>query len=424
MLWLKTSYALLLSMLLLFLLLGLYLLQADWSVLAVITLLYIASWPAIAFWYWLHRREQLQWQQLSSYAMALQEGECNYRLKQEQLSLPARQLYQQLQKLSQHKQKDDSQQELLFTALWQHFPYPVCVFDADQHLLLYANTAASHSLQRPLLIGSDASQLGFIHTHQQWFHPDLQFGWQQHVVQFQLQGQNCVIYYASDLRHPLYQQQKASQQQLVRVLSHELRNSLTPMASMSDTLLAAAALPEAQTRQVLSRIRQRSQRLLGFIEHYVHLQQLPAAKPQWLNLAELLQEMPQADYVQLSGEQHCYADPEQLAQLLLNILKNSVEACSADTEKTPQVLLSFYCRGDQQLLTLTDNGPGFANTDNLFTPFYTTKQGGSGVGLMLCQEIMHLHQGTITASNTSSGNASIELRWPLPAGSGLHSAQV
>lgn len=414
MLWLKTSTALLLSLVLLFVLLSLYLLQLDWTMLAVVTLLVVVSWPAVALWYLLHRREQRQWQQLSSYVMALQEGETNFRLIQDGLSAPALQLYQQLVLFSRSKQKDDGRQQLLFTALWQHLPYPICVFDAGQNLL-YANTAASHSLQRPLLTGSAASQLGFISSGADVFHPDLQMGWQQHSMQFHQQGQQCVIYYASDLRHPLYQQQKASQQQLIRVLSHELRNSLTPMASMSETLLAADTLPEAQTRQVLSRIRQRSQRLLGFIDSYVQLQQLPAAKLQWLNLTELLQELPQADYVKLSGEQHCYADPQQLAQLLLNILKNALEACIADAEKTPEIMLSFYCRGDQQLLTLTDNGPGFANTDNLFTPFYTTKNAGSGIGLLLCQEIMHLHQGTITASNSSSGGACIELRWPLPA---------
>lgn len=412
--WLKTSYVLLLSIALLFVVLSLYLLQSGWTVLAVVTLLYLASWPALALWYLLHRREQRQWQQLSSYVMALQAGETNYRLMQDGLSLPALQLYQQLVLLSQSRQKDDGKQQLLFTALWQHLPYPVCVFDAGQRLL-YANTAASHSLQRPLLTGSDASQLGFSRADADVFHPDLQTGWLQHSVQFQLQSQQCVIYYASDLRHPLYQQQKASQQQLIRVLSHELRNSLTPMASMSETLLSTDELPEAQTRQVLSRIHQRSLRLLGFIDSYVQLQQLPAAQPQWLNLPELLQEMPQADYVQFSGELYCYADPEQLAQLLLNILKNAVEACSADTEKAPEIILNFYCIGDQQLLTLTDNGPGFSNTDNLFTPFYTTKPTGSGVGLMLCQEIMHLHEGTIKASNTSSGHGCIELRWPLPA---------
>jgi two-component system, NtrC family, nitrogen regulation sensor histidine kinase NtrY len=411
---LNTSFVLLFTIALLFLLLALYLFQLGWSLLALITLFYIACWPAFGFWYWLHRREQLQWQQMSSYVMALQEGETNYRLISHYLSAPAQQLCQQLMLFTQSKQQDDSQQNVLFSALWQHFPYPVCVFDATQHLL-YANTAASQSLQRPLLRGSEAGQLGFTEVKGDWFHPDLQTGWQQYSVRFLLQGQQCVIYYASDLRHPLYQQQKASQQQLIKVLSHELRNSLTPMASMSETLLAASELPQAQTRQVLSRIRQRSQRLLGFIENYVQLQQLPAAQPQWLNLTELLNEMPQADYVQFSGEIHCYADPEQLAQLLLNILKNAVEACSADTEKTPEINLSFYYLGDQQLLTLTDNGPGFANMDNLFTPFYTTKQAGSGVGLMLCQEIMHLHDGTIRASNTSAGHGCIELRWPLPA---------
>lgn len=417
MLWLNTSRALLGCIVGLFGLSAALLLHLGWSQLAVATLLLLLCWPALACWYALHRREHQQWLQLRSYVSALSEGDRSYQLLTAQLSEPARHLYQQLAQLEQrlsaaNTSTNNPGQLLLFSALWQHLPYPVCLFDASQRLL-FANAAACHSLQRPLLSGSDATLLGFCWRGTELHHPDFQTGWQQHLVQVQLQGQSCLIFYAADLRHPLYQQQKASQHKLVRVLSHELRNSLTPMASMTETLLSAAQLPQQQTRQVLRRIQQRSQRLLGFIDSFLQLQQLPAPNKQWLPLASLLAEFPQAEYVRCSGEQYCYADPDQLAQLLLNLLKNAVEACDGQTQ--PAISLCLFYRGEQQLLTVTDNGPGFANTENLFTPFYTTKSAGAGIGLLLCQEIIHAHQGSITAFNTANGHGCIELCWPLPA---------
>lgn len=419
--WLSNSTALLGCLLALFGMSALYLLQAGWSALAITTLLLAIGWPALTIWYLIGQREKQQWQQLRSYAIAIAEGDRSYQLVSSQLTDPAQRLYQQLTELHDqlhdqlHKQPANktNSQSLLLQALWQHLPYPICFFDAGLNLL-FANAAASQSLQRPLLTGSHASQLGFHCVDKDCYHPDLQPGWQQHRVQVQLADQRCLIFYAADLRHPLYQQQKASQQKLVRVLSHELRNSLTPMASMTDTLLNSSQLPEQQTRQVLQRIRQRSQRLLSFIDNFVQLQQLPPANKQWLPLAGCIAELPQAEFVTLRGELYCYADADQLAQLLLNLLKNAVEACHS-VNIAPAFTLTMFYVGEQQVLTLTDNGPGFANIDNLFTPFYTTKTGGSGIGLLLCQEIIHQHQGNIRPFNSAAGHGCVELRWPLPA---------
>lgn len=409
----NSHYALLVTLLVLAGISSLYLRQLGCSSLAIVTLWLTLGWPMLAFCYQLRRREQQQWQQLQCYLIALREGDSSYQLNKSQLSKPAQQLYQLLQQLSLTVARPDQAQQPLASALWQHLPYPVCLFDA-QLSLLFANAAASHSLQRPLLTGSDARQLGFMPQDEHLSHPDLQTGWQQHSVQIQLLGQHCHIFYAADLRHPLYQQQKASQQKLIRVLSHELRNSLTPMASMTETLLSAPELPAPQTRQVLTRIQQRSRRLLGFIDRFLQLQQLPPANQQWLHLPNLINELPPSEQVVLSGEQYCYADPDQLAQLLLNLLKNAVETADNSAELPPAVAVNFFFRGEQQVLSVTDNGPGFANTGNLFTPFYTTKADGSGVGLLLCQEIMHLHNGSIKAFNTPAGHACVELCWPLP----------
>lgn len=411
--WLNNGNALLGCLLALFGFIALYLQQAGWSNLAITTVLLALSGPTVAIWYVIQRREKQQWQQLRSYAIALAEGDSSYQLVSSKLTEPAQRLYLQLNQLHNQRADKPNSQSLLLQALWQHLPYPICFFDAGLNLL-FANAAASHSLQRPLLTGSNARQLGFSCVDKDCYHPDLQIGWQQHLIHVELEGQLYLIFYAADLRHPLYQQQKASQQKLVRVLSHELRNSLTPMASMTETLLNTNQLPEQQTRQVLQRIRQRSQRLLGFIDSFVQLQQLPPPNKQWLHLTGLIAELPQAEFVTLSGELYCYADADQLAQLLLNLLKNAVEACHC-AHIAPALTLSMLYVGEQQVLTLTDNGPGFANIDNLFTPFYTTKTGGSGSGLLLCQEIIHQHQGNIRPFNTAAGHGCVELRWPLPA---------
>ena len=95
---------------------------------------------------------------------------------------------------------------------------------------------------------------------------------------------------ALDISQPLHQQQSVTQQNLIRVLAHELRNSLTPMASMADTLLCNDSFNEEQVRMVLGRFKQRSERLLSFIEQYSQLSQLPTPKSTWFNFNNLLDE--------------------------------------------------------------------------------------------------------------------------------------
>lgn len=256
--------------------------------------------------------------------------------------------------------------------------------------------------------------LGFQLSNQQLRRPELGSGWQQLCLSYGPAAAPEYLYYALDLRHPLYQQQKYSQQQLIRVLSHELRNSLTPMASMTETLLSQPQLPEQQTRLVLERIQQRSQRLLAFIDQYAKIQQLPTSKPEWCELTEVLNELQLASSIRLllDGENSCYADPNQLRQLLLNLAKNAAEACKNQTDAT--LSITAYQQGQQQRLQVRDNGPGFANIDNLFTPFYTTKAAGSGIGLMLCREIVMQHGGAIEARNPEEGGAELSMYWPLP----------
>ncbi|KKO45925.1 hypothetical protein WG68_07905 [Arsukibacterium ikkense] len=389
-------------------LLGLSLLALlGWSNLAVATLLFIVCWPLAALWYWLYLKIKLPLQQSVIYCQSLNEDAACFQLNPQQLPHAYQQLLQEIKQLAQPPPHRD--QSLLLTLVAQQLPFPLLVFDQAE-TLLFANNAASHALKLPLILGSKATALGFT-AQPALNHPSLIQDWQQQTIQ---QKNGELVFYALDLRHPLYQQQKQSQRQLIRVLSHELRNSLTPMASMTETLLSQVQLPEQQSRLVLNRIKARSQRLLTFIDQYAQLQQLPASKPEWCDLKEILDELQLTCSIPLqhTGATNCYADPYQLRQLLLNLARNAAQAC----QNLPDAILQVaaYCQGQQQILQVSDNGPGFANLENLFTPFYTTKANGSGIGLMLCQEIVMQHAGSIEARNLQNGGAELVIRWPLP----------
>lgn len=380
--------------------------RLGWSWLAISTLLFFLSWPLATLWYWLYLKIKLPLQQSIIYCQSLHEQASGLQLQTQQLPPAYQALLVEIGQLVTKPLKQD--QDTLLTLVAQQLPFPLLVFDQNTQLL-FANLAASHTLQQPLLTGSSASSLGFVGS-QGLQHPGLANDWQQQCIQ---QPDGSLVYFALDLRHPLYQQQKLSQQQLIRVLSHELRNSLTPMASMTETLLSQPQLPEQQSRLVLSRIQTRSQRLLRFIDQYAQLQQLPASKPEWCNLADILDELQLTCSITLqrSGEPGCYADPYQLRQLLLNLAHNAAQACQ--NHATAYFKITAYCQGQQQIMHVSDNGPGFANIDNLFTPFYTTKKDGSGIGLMLCQEIVMQHGGSIEARNVPTGGAELLMRWPL-----------
>ena len=224
---------------------------------------------------------------------------------------------------------------------------------------------------------------------------------------------------AINISQLLNKNSSVTQQNLIRVLGHELRNSLTPMASMTDTLLSADELDEQQTRLVLSRIHKRSNRLLSFISEYSKLTQLPLPKLEWFNLSEIIDETKllvneQLCAIEFQGNQQCFGDEEQIAQVIINLVKNAQEA--SENIQTKIVIKAFY-KQEQQIIEVEDNGPGFANLNNVLTPFYTTKPGGSGIGLSLCAEIIKNHFGQLSVENRKNKSAivgaSILMSWPI-----------
>ncbi len=225
----------------------------------------------------------------------------------------------------------------------------------------------------------------------------------------------------TDLSRPLREEERQAWQRLIRVIGHELNNSLAPIKSMAGTLemmLRRQPRPtdwEDDMRHGLEVIESRAAALSRFLDAYARLARLP--KPKWQNVeaAELLRrvvELETRTAVTLTPGPvlTLRADPDQLEQLLINLLRNAVDAT---LQNGGRVSVSWARLHDQLEVCIQDEGPGLSNTSNLFVPFFTTKPTGSGIGLVLSRQIAEAHGGTLTLENRKD-RAGCEARLRLP----------
>lgn len=197
-----------------------------------------------------------------------------------------------------------------------------------------------------------------------------------------------------------------SWQKLIRVMGHEIMNSITPIISLSETL-STREVEYSQMQQGMQVIHKRSKGLLEFVENYRRITRIPAPVKEKVTLAELfsgIAELIPNDYIsfaQPATQISIKADRTQIEQVLINIIKNAIEACAEVPSPQIQVKSSVSETGAVSI-TVSDNGPGILPNvlDKIFIPFFTTKENGSGIGLSLCKQIMHLHGGNITARST------------------------
>lgn len=197
-------------------------------------------------------------------------------------------------------------------------------------------------------------------------------------------------------------------QKLIRVLTHEIMNSITPIISLSETL-SERELNEKNypvMRQGMQTIHRRSKGLLEFVENYRKLTRLPAPVRRPVSVRELLQDLQKLfpeTYIHIElpeTDRMLQIDRAQIEQVLINLLKNAKEACgkkaSPRIEVKMQPVFSWQC-----LITVSDNGDGILPEvqDKIFVPFFTTKPSGSGIGLSLCKQIMNRHGGNITVQS-------------------------
>lgn len=317
----------------------------------------------------------------------------------------------------------------LLRKVMEEIEVSVFAFDPQQSLRL-VNKAGERLLAQPVerLLGRDATSLGLAEylvgdaeqTISRSF-PGATGRWGMRRSGFREGGVPHQLLVVTDLTRPLREEELQAWQRLVRVLGHELNNSLTPIKSIArslESLVEAEPRPEDwedDMRKGLNVIAARSEALSRFMSSYARLAKLPPPKFGPIEMNSLLHRV-----VQLEQRIHLFfeegppltiqGDTDQLEQALINLVRNGVDAAA---ETGGRVFVRFELGHSTVSIIIRDEGPGISNTANLFVPFFTTKRGGSGIGLVLCRQIAEAHSGSVSLKNADDGPG-CEARLTLP----------
>lgn len=246
------------------------------------------------------------------------------------------------------------------------------------------------------------------------------------MTRYLSRNQTLTIFNLRNIHQLLMKNEQQANHQLMRVLTHEMMNSLTPIISLSDMLKETILQPECdlhKIREGIEVIRRRSDGLLRFVNNYRQLAKLAPPVLQSFSPYHLLENIRPLTYSfrakisfpptpQNANTLRIQIDPVQIEQVILNLLKNADEACQQTSH--PLININIEISKKQVQLHIQDNGAGISPTaiKHIFVPFYTTKQHGCGIGLALCRQIMSGHQGNITLKSTLGEGTCFTLLFP------------
>jgi len=238
-----------------------------------------------------------------------------------------------------------------------------------------------------------------------------------HTDEYFEQGDRHKLIFITDIQKLLHEEERLAWQKLLRVLSHEINNSLTPIASLSDTLISLVSQHKnkensqsnaieseelfSDLEEGLAVISERAQSLNEFLLRYQEFSCLPKPEKTLFDLANLLKSMLLLfdDYnIALSGQPLViYGDEKQLQQVLVNLIKNAQQAMLENSSGS--ISIDWQQKDDIVEINIADQGSGISNNDNIFVPFYTTKADGCGIGLVFSRQIIVNHGGSLTLTN-------------------------
>jgi two-component system, NtrC family, nitrogen regulation sensor histidine kinase NtrY len=317
----------------------------------------------------------------------------------------------------------------LLRKVMEEIDVAVFAFDGVGRLRL-VNRAAERLLNGPAeaLLGNTAAELGLAaclagetpRIIQATF-PGKSGRWELHRGSFREGGLPNQVLLISDLSSALRDEERQAWQRLIRVLGHELNNSLAPIKSVAENLgsmLGRKDRPpdwQEDMRSGLNVIAARTDGLARFMNAYARLAKLPPPAFRTIEIGACLRRVVGLEqrlgiHLEAGPEVHIEADPDQIEQVLINLLHNAVDA---SLETGGGVRVGWGRSNGYIEVWVEDEGPGIPNSANLFVPFFTTKPSGSGIGLVLSRQIAEAHGGSLVLENRPS-HRGVEARLRLP----------
>jgi nitrogen fixation/metabolism regulation signal transduction histidine kinase len=390
--------------------------KVQWT----LTLLVVSGWAAFAFA--LQEAVIRPLQTLSNLLAALREEDFSFRARTSRREDDA--LTQAMREVNlladtlREQRLGALEATALLRKVMEEIDVVVFAFDGRGKLRL-ANRAGERLLGLPLerLLGEDAGALGLAEALREGAprvldltFPAGQGRWEVRHGTVRQGGLPLQLLVLADVSRALRDEERQAWQRLIRVLGHELNNSLAPIKSVAGSLESLLGRPkrpsdwEDDLRRGLAVIAARAEALSRFMEAYSRLARLPPPQLQETAVAPLVQRAARLETrvpvaVDAGPDLRVHADPDQLEQLLINLLRNAAEA---SLETGGDVHVGWAVADGHLDVWVDDEGPGLPQTANLFVPFFTTKAHGSGIGLVLSRQIAEAHGGTLTLQNRAA----------------------
>ncbi len=313
-------------------------------------------------------------------------------------------------------QSEYSRQEHFYRSLLEEVPNGILAWDSAGKIIM-ANSAALSLL--------DCQQLS---KYRQLKSLLQEKGRKEHLSlsqsQIKLQDETITLLSVKDIGDELSDKESESWNKLSHVLTHEIMNTIAPIISLSQTLSTYPDINEKAVRG-LRIIQAQSERLLQFTESFRHLSYLPQPEKKLFTLTATLQnlrELLTGDFKENNITFTLICQPEtiymkgdenQLSQVLLNLLKNSIQAL--DGQGDGKICIHAQQNEHTTIIDITDNGPGIPPElqEKVFIPFFTTKSEGTGIGLSLCKQIVRYHDGHLTLQESQPGKTVFHINIPL-----------
>jgi nitrogen fixation/metabolism regulation signal transduction histidine kinase len=349
---------------------------------------------------------------------------------------PIREIYQGLNKVNKQIQElkiESRQQEQYFQTLLEHVATGIVTFNA-KGFVLHANTAAKKMLGVDVLTHINQLErvnrnlfqaIGNIQPFEQKLvsvvteRGSIQLSLK--ATSFKAKDKELILLSVQDIRNELDEKELDSWMKLIRVLMHEIMNSIAPITSLSESLCkfftidGRPALPEELTETTigttlrgLNVIKEQGNGLMLFVDSYRKLTRLPKPDKKTIRVDDLINRikvlynsLENSELVKLAitinpPEMEIFADENQISQVLINLTKNALQANEKNPEGKIRVSAGFNSDHHPEIRVI-DNGPGIPDEilEQVFVPFFTTRENGSGIGLSLSRQIMRLHGGSL-----------------------------